>query len=666
MASGTTTTLGTRGSLSQANAPLTSNAGAAWHNYSRPAEYPGVAQLPLQFITLKSGKKLGVMVALPGDAKGKPVAGTFPVILMQTAYRADVGNLLGYVLPIGNDEFIGGRDQFLIRRGYASVTVDVYGTGTSDGEWQVLGPVEQEAYNEAIDWAAQQPWSNGKVGVAGTSYLGLTAVLASEQLNPAVKASFAIAVGVDPYRDVIATGGLFNASFISLWLGLTQWLTMGNELEEAQYPQYARQLQAATQEHGPGAINDMLLPMVHNVLGGVSGSPAGSATDDGDFWVSRSPGEQAATIPVPTLLISGSHDLWQRGAPLLYEQMKRNVNTKLIVEPGEHAEAISASILDADSTASGGAPSSVTLLLQWFDQYLKGMNTGADTMPNVTQFVSGYGADGGGFRFTRSTDWPNPAIAPTRYYLHGDLSVDTRLPKAGEATHTVEEPKTPPVVSIAASKGGNYLMAMVVPNDGSGCSLNMSEALLGAPGFLAGLMPCLAEDNTVEKTQHALLYETAPLTEDLYFNGPIEADVWMSSTATQAALSLRLDNVLPNGDAVPIDSALMSAAFRAVDTTRSRYIDGVMVQPWHPFTAASAQPLVPNQPVLVPIEVFPTAVLLRKGDRLRIAISASNRAEGIWDTPMQALANGGVDTIYNDPDHPSSIVLPVLPTSTLN
>jgi len=70
--------------------------------------------------------------------------------------------------------------------------------------------------------------------------------------------------------------------------------------------------------------------------------------------------------------------------------------------------------------------------------------------------------------------------------------------------------------------------------------------------------------------------------------------------------------------------------------------------------------------VLMQVEVFSNAALIRAGHRLRVAISASNQAQGVWPTPLQANANGNVTTIYSDPDHPSSVVLPVVPTSALN
>lgn len=76
-------------------------------------------------------------------------------------------------------------------------------------------------------------------------------------------------------------------------------------------------------------------------------------------------------------------------------------------------------------------------------------------------------------------------------------------------------------------------------------------------------------------------------------------------------------------------------------------------------------PLIPGQPVLVPVEVFPSAALIRAGHRLRIAISGSNQAEGFWPSHLQGITNGNFTTIYADAAHPSSVVLPVVPADVL-
>ncbi|SMB27884.1 conserved exported protein of unknown function [Sterolibacterium denitrificans] len=653
--SGATTTLGTRALTSQNNPAITSNGAAKWRNYTRAAEYPNIVKLPLQFITTRTGQKLGVLVALPADENGNAIADTFPVILTQNAYRIDLGNALSSLLPPASTLGIGGADKFMIRRGYVSVTVDSLGSGVSDGKLDLFGPLEQAAYADAVDWVLQQPWSNGKIGVAGTSYLGISSLFTAAQQHPSIKAAFVNVPMGDPWRDTIGTGGMLNAWFISNWLPLTQALSVFNDLAISTYPQYADQIRAATQEH-IAAIDDVLLPLIDNALSGV----VGYATDDGDFWSVRSPIEQARNIQVPTFVIGSSSDIFQRNEPLLYEQLKRNVAAKMLIVPGAHAESILAALLNSNNPLENGAPAATGLLLQWFDKYLKDIDSGAEKQPTVTQYVAGLSATGLP-RYLTASDWPHPQAVPQRLYLHGDMTLSTSAPEGNEAVHTLREPPAP-VVKSGANRAGTLLRGWLIPSDSSEKSISWLQWSLG---FVLPLFDWYRESDTVEKAQSALNYETGTMTSDYYINGPIQADIWMSSTATEAALSVRVDDVGADGVARPITNGLMSAAFRAVDTTRSRYLRGEMIQPWHPYTIASKQLLVPGQAVKVPVEIFPAAAVIKQGHKLRISISSSNQAQGVWNYPSQSLANGGVTTIYNDVSRPSSVVLPVLPSNLL-
>jgi putative CocE/NonD family hydrolase len=561
------------------------------------------------------------------------------------------------VMATGNSLLVGGQDKFMNKRGYISVAVDVLGSGVSSGEAQLLGAPEQAGYAAAVNWVTQQPWFNGQLGLAGTSYLGITSLLTAGQQHPSVKAVFAQVPMGDAYRGTVGIGGLLDAKFISIWLPLTQALSVGNNTAIKNNPAYADQITAANAQH-IASIDSWYLPTVSNSLGGQTGY----ATDDGDFWSTRSPVEGASKIHVPTFIVGANNDIFQRDEPLLYEQIKQNANTKLVIVKGSHIQSVLAASSGDNNATSKGAPGSASLMLQWFDQYLKGMNTGAAALPNVTQFVDGYGALGT-TRYARATDWPHPQMTPQRMYLRGDMSLSTQKPLLPETKRTVSEPAAA-VVTYAKSTDGTTVKASVAINDGSDCSSSFVQWSLGE----AGLLPkaCYTNSATVEKSQNALVYQTATLTSDLYLNGPMQADIWMSSTKTEAAVAVRVDDVDAWGVATPISTGLQAASHRAVDVSRSRYVKGVMIQPWHPFTASAKMAVIPGQAMLVPVEIFPAATLVRKGHKLRIAISASNQAEGVWPTPQQAQAAGGVSTIYSDPSHPSSVVLPVVPTSALN
>ena len=111
--------------------PTTTNPYANWSTYDRAADYPRAISLPLQYITTSTGDKLSVRVSVPANIWGKQASGQFPVILTQTAYRNGVGQILGTIATGDTTLIIGGKDDYMIRRGYITVAVDAWGTGMS-------------------------------------------------------------------------------------------------------------------------------------------------------------------------------------------------------------------------------------------------------------------------------------------------------------------------------------------------------------------------------------------------------------------------------------------------------------------------------------------------------------------------------------------------------
>ncbi|MFX9893330.1 CocE/NonD family hydrolase C-terminal non-catalytic domain-containing protein, partial [Acinetobacter baumannii] len=86
-----------------------------------------------------------------------------------------------------------------------------------------------------------------------------------------------------------------------------------------------------------------------------------------------------------------------------------------------------------------------------------------------------------------------------------------------------------------------------------------------------------------------------------------------STTALESGLSVRVSDYDPaTGKSAPLSNGLLTASLRAVDESRSRYIGDEMIQPWHPFTKASVLPVTPNEPMLLPVEIFPTSAMIAK------------------------------------------------------
>lgn len=624
------TTLGTRTQLAKPLAPIVGNTDASWQDYNPAELYSGMKTLPMAYLTMRDGVKLAIHLTLPTDSSGEPVADALPTILQQTPYNGAVAGLLDSVGIGAMGALIGGADPYLVQRGYAMLTVDVRGTGQSEGVWEAFGAEEQQDYAEVIDWIAQQPWSNGDVALYGVSYLGITTMYSAAQNHPQVKAAFSIVPIGDGYRDSVFTGGQANALFTPLWLTLVTGLStlqICALTDAACWPKLT--------EHLNNALTEFQAPLLLDALTGGEDT-AYDGTDSDAFWAIRSPVEQAHKIRVPTFIVGGWHDLFQRSVPLAYEQMKQHTTAKMLIGPWNHLEAA----MGAGLPSAEGIPEMNRLALQWFDHYVKGIDVAADKLPNVTQYVKG--AD----KYIISSDWPLTEARAHKLYLHNNGTLSDKVQKSRARHRTY------------------------VNNLTSGlCSMSASQWTFGALDLLLGdVISCFTENNLTDTFN--LVYELPVSGQGLFINGPIQANMWISSWAKDSSVSVRVSDVGLDGKARALTNGLHMASMRAVDTTRSRYLkdekgNQVMIQPWHPYTKKLQSNLSFDRPTLVQVEVFPTSAYIAPGHKLRISVGGNNIAQGLPTIP-NLLSSGLLTKLYNEQKYPSHVVLPLVPVGALD
>lgn len=607
------TMLGTR-SIQSSPVPVIESQASQWTRYQRAEDFPNTVTLPKGFIRMRDGVELAYTVTVPADRSGQAIQGQkFPTILIQTSYN----KAAGMFVPA-----IGGADPFMVKRGYATVVVDVRGTGNSQGVWDAFGEKEQADYSRVVDWVISQPWSNQRVGVFGVSYLGISAILTAAQNHPAVKAAFPIVPIGDGYRDIVFTGGQINPTFIPLWMGLVTGL--GVVPFDALQSDPARGLELVV-SHLLNGVTQFQVPTILKAVLGES-----ETAFDGEFWRTRSPLEQASRIQVPTFVVGGLRDLFQRSEPMWFEQLKDQTTTKLLIGPWTHIESAG---IPSDGLPRDGVPTLQEIQLRWFDQYLKGMDVGADRLPNVTQYVLGHE------KYVTTSDWPHPRVQAKALFLRGDKSLRPQAAANAEPSSAILQA---PLFGL--------------------CSASTNQWTAGALGFLPN--PCNTED-TFNQIPSAN-FRTPVLAEDLYINGPIAADIWMTTTGREAGLSVRISSFDPaTGRSRSISNGVLTASHRAVDDTRSRFINGLRIQPWHPFTKEAVLPVRPGEPMLLPVEIFSTAAVIPKGHQLQMSINSSNLPQGLQPVPQ--LLNGllGGISVLNSDKYPSKIVLPVVPSSEL-
>src|SRR3954449_7008141 len=177
-------------------------------------------------IQMSDGLVMRANIFLPDEGKAK-----YATVLTATGYNKDATNPAG--TSCGTSGALATVNQSLVDKGMAAMLLDDRGTGASEGRWDSWGQRTQDDYGEVLDWIQAQKWSDGKVGMTGGSYMGITSLLVTEKdaervaagKPRAVRAIWAEVPMADAYRDVTFHGGSTDTGFIPLWLGLTSGLS---------------------------------------------------------------------------------------------------------------------------------------------------------------------------------------------------------------------------------------------------------------------------------------------------------------------------------------------------------------------------------------------------------------------------------------------------------
>jgi len=558
-----------------------------------------------------------------------------PTILVQTPYRKS-----GAGVSEGNTIFPSN--------GYAMIVVDVRGTGSSEGMWDSFGALEQQDSEALVQFAASQPFSNGVVGLSGVSYSAINQFLTIEQPGTeAVKAIFPIVPMSDAYRDVTWAGGTEDAGFIPLWLGLVNGLALIPAQDATSQPAIA--LNAESQhaldvaEFAGPALLDAALGGYERMLPTALQTLPDQAYD-GPFYQLRSPIRNISRVRVPTFIVGGTYDLFQRGEPLLFRALQlSSAKKKLMIGPWYHTTAGqgltnddgSSPVFDTNGTL---IPSLNTLQLAWFDRWLKGIRNGIDKFPAVETYYLGAG------RWVADKRYPASRTRPQTWYLSAASGSGTSL-FAGS-------------LAPAADDGETTVALPWIPVNGI-CSRSTTQ---WTAGLVAGVATC-ENDNQPSELLSAT-FTTPPFTAPYAISGPIDATIWLSSTNTDAQVVATISDVDETGASSQITAGTLVASLRDLTATAcgtvvincSVYTRGQLLEPWHPYTRDSQTALTPGTPVELQIEIFPTTAVIRPGHALRLTIATGDFPHEV-STLSTAVGSAGVDTLYLGPDHPSAIRL---------
>jgi putative CocE/NonD family hydrolase len=424
-----------------------------------------------------------------------PGARRQPVLIVRTPYGAAPN------LPAGYELFLG--------YGYAVFVQHVRGRGASEGSFR---PLRQERTDgrDTIEWVARQPWCDGRVGMVGGSYLGITQWRAALEQPPSLRAISPAVAGYDEYLDrFYSRGGALKVGHRLSWLA--QNLRVPGTAEPP-FAAYTAHVPLRTADRAAtGRIIDFWQEALNH--------PSRDA-----WWRNLSTREQLERINVPAFIVGGWYDNFVESDLEAFEVLSRRSSThRILIGPWPHA--VGQRFTSVDLGRDTQAPVR-RMQAEWFNQWVKGVPA-ATAPPPVRIFVMGAN------RWRDENEWP---LARTRYtavYL-GSGGVLLEEPRGGDAPARFTFDPARPVPTL----GGAVC-----------CSPRL---------FPWGPM----DQRMVEARDDVLEYTTMPFESDYEVTGRVRAVLWVSTSAPDTDFTAKLLDVHPNGRAINLCDGILRLRYR--------------------------------------------------------------------------------------------------------
>ena len=532
-------------------------------------------------VPMRDGARLLADVFRPsGDAR-------VPAILNLGPYQKDKLWVVPDTLEEKPNEWMNWETvnpAWWVPRGYAAVRVDGRGSGKSPGQCEPWSLAEAVDFYDAIEWAAAQPWCNGKVGLLGISYYAINQWFVANLNPPSLKAIIPWEGFADLYRDALYHGGILNVF-------MTNWFTahlMHHKLGRA-----SQQLPDAWK------VNTLDLWLGNNLD---SGALAGAQAQ----W-------DKITVPFFSVGNWTGFGLHLRGNTEAFMR-SGSKHKKLRIHTGSHVHPF--------YTEEGRADQ-----VRFFDHWLKGIDSGVMDEPPVKLAIR-HGADK--IEWRTEHEWPLARTQWTKLYFD--------LAKADGTCALVEQnPEQTSSRSYAASSLGSM-----------GSTSAASSQVMGG-----GIKPGMG-----------IALETPPLARDIEVTGPLAARLWVASSSEDMDLFLTLrhfdaagNEIMETGQQgtpVPVAKGWLRVSHRELDADLS-----LPYRPYHRHKRRLY--LKPGEIVPVDVEIWPTSMVFKKGERLRLDVQPRDGVGSQGYLHYHADYNTGTNTIYAGGERESYLLLPLIP-----
>jgi len=547
-------------------------------------------------------------IVLRADIYRPKSDGKFPVLLQRTPYDKRGGVEFGLRAAA---------------RGFVAIVQDVRGRYTSDGEWYTFKNESNDGY-DTVEWAAALPYSNGKVGMWGGSYVGATQMLTAIAHPPHLAGICPVVTASNYHENWTYQGGAFEQWFDESWTSGLAQDTFNRKVDDetnaregmwklplADYPLFN------FPAHGKPTATDSLAPYFLDWL---------AHPNYDDYWKRWSIEEHYADINVPALTIAAWYDIFLGGSLRNYMGIKAHggeaarSGQRLLVTIGGHAGG-GRKIGEVDFGSAAEEYDENNITLDWYDYLFRGVQNEFAKQKAVRIFVMGAN------QWREEDDWPLARARETKYFLHsagkanslrGDGKLSTSAPASEPPDQYVYDPANP-------------------------------VQTIGGPLCCDGhhLPPGPRDQRPVEARDDVLVYSTPPMSQDMEVTGPLSVELYAKSSTVDTDFTAKLVDVGPDGFAQNLSEGIL----------RARYRD----------SREKPSLINPGEVYKLDIDLWATSNVFRKGHVLRLEISSSNfpRFDRNLNTGEDAKFGerfvSATNGIYHDAQHPSALILPVVP-----
>ncbi|NET05302.1 MAG: CocE/NonD family hydrolase [Symploca sp. SIO2B6] len=312
-------------------------------------------------------------VRLDADIYRPDSGDEFPVLLMRQPYGKAIASTVVYAHP-----------SWYAAYGYMVVIQDVRGRGTSEGEFDLFAHEIEDGF-DSVNWAAALPGSTGDVGMYGFSYQGMTQLYAAATRPRALKVLCPAMVGYDLYSDWAYEGGAF-----CLQANLGWAIQLAAETARLRGDKHAYQRLYTASRNLP--LHDQY-PARPEILTELASDSFYHKWLDhpypGEYWEQLSPKNLIKDVDLPMLHIGGWFDTFVRGTLHLYKDTAARMTKlqHLLIGPWAHLP-WGRKLGTVDYGAEANSPVD-QLQVRWFDQFLKGIDTGILEEAPVSLFEMG-------------------------------------------------------------------------------------------------------------------------------------------------------------------------------------------------------------------------------------------------------------------------------------